>query len=465
MKKGDILETEIIRTDFPNKGIGLVDDQTVILKDGLAGQKVRFFVRKKRKGKIEGQIMEILSKSRKEIEPTCPHFGQCGGCSYQNLPYEEQLGLKKEQVERLIEKNGLHFDIEDIYGSPITEGYRNKMEFTFGDEVKGGPLALGMHKKGSFYDIVSLSDCRICDPDFNSLLQVILTYFDEIGQSFYHRLRHEGFLRHLVLRRSAKTGAILVNLVTSSQDSLDADTFVRKILDAKDRGLIDGKIAGILHTVNDSLADVVKSDETRILYGQDFIYEYLYNMRFRISPYSFFQTNTLGAEVLYNKVREYVGETRDKLVYDLYTGTGTIAQMLAPVAGKVIGVEIVEEAVEAARQNAEDNHLDNCHFIAGDVLKVVDQLKQKPDILILDPPRDGINPRALKKIIDFDVEEMVYVSCKPTSLMRDLLVLAEAGYKVKRACLVDMFPGTVHVETCCLLQRLRSAKDHISQWI
>ena len=465
MKKGDILETEIIRTDFPNKGIGLVDDQTVILKDGLAGQKVRFFVRKKRKGKIEGQIMEILSKSRKEIEPACPHFGQCGGCSYQNLPYEEQLVLKKEQVERLIEKNGLHFDIEDIYGSPITEGYRNKMEFTFGDEVKGGPLALGMHKKGSFYDIVSLSDCRICDPDFNSLLQVILTYFDEIGQSFYHRLRHEGFLRHLVLRRSAKTGAILVNLVTSSQDSLDADTFVRKILDAKDRGLIDGKIAGILHTVNDSLADVVKSDETRILYGQDFIYEYLYNMRFRISPYSFFQTNTLGAEVLYNKVREYVGETRDKLVYDLYTGTGTIAQMLAPVAGKVIGVEIVEEAVEAARQNAEDNHLDNCHFIAGDVLKVVDQLKQKPDILILDPPRDGINPRALKKIIDFDVEEMVYVSCKPTSLMRDLLILAEAGYKVKRACLVDMFPGTVHVETCCLLQRLRSAKDHISQWI
>ncbi len=465
MKKGDILETEIIRTDFPNKGIGLVDDQTVILKDGLAGQKVRFFVRKKRKGKIEGQIMEILSKSRKEIEPACPHFGQCGGCSYQNLPYEEQLGLKKEQVERLIEKNGLHFDIEDIYGSPITEGYRNKMEFTFGDEVKGGPLALGMHKKGSFYDIVSLSDCRICDPDFNSLLQVILTYFDEIGQSFYHRLRHEGFLRHLVLRRSAKTGAILVNLVTSSQDSLDADTFVRKILDAKDRGLIDGKIAGILHTVNDSLADVVKSDETRILYGQDFIYEYLYNLRFRISPYSFFQTNTLGAEVLYNKVKEYVGETRDKLVYDLYTGTGTIAQMLAPVAGKVIGVEIVEEAVEAARQNAEDNHLDNCHFIAGDVLKVVDQLKQKPDILILDPPRDGINPRALKKIIDFDVEEMVYVSCKPTSLMRDLLVLAEAGYKVKRACLVDMFPGTVHVETCCLLQRLRSAKDHISQWI
>ena len=208
-----------------------------------------------------------------------------------------------------------------------------------------------------------------------------------------------------------------------------------------------------MHTLNDNLADVVQSDETKTLYGQDYFYEYLYNMRFKISPFSFFQTNTLGAEVLYDQVREYVGETKDKLVYDLYTGTGTIAQMLAPVASKVVGVEIVEEAVEAAKKNAVDNHLDNCEFIAGDVLKVVDNLTQKPDILVLDPPRDGIHPKALRKIINFNVDEMVYVSCKPTSLMRDLLVFREAGYEVKRCCLVDMFPGTVHVETVVLLSR------------
>ena len=453
MKKGDILEARIIRSDFPNKGMALIDDQIVTLKDGLTGQKVRFFVRKKKRGKVEGQILEVLEKSPNEIEPACVHFGQCGGCNYQNLPYEDQIRLKKEQVERLIEKNGLSFTIENIYGSPVVEGYRNKMEFTFGDEVKGGPLALGMHKKGSFYDIVSLKDCRICDPDFNALLQMILSYFEGTGQPFYHRVSHEGFLRHLVLRRSAKTGAILINLVTTSQGEMDEEAFVKMILEAGDQGRIEGKVAGILHTINDSPADVVKSDETRLLYGQDFIYEYLYNLRFKISPFSFFQTNTLGAEVLYDKVREYVGETRDKLVYDLYTGTGTIAQMLAPVAGKVIGVEIVEEAVEAAIQNARDNHLDNCEFIAGDVLKVVDDLKEKPDVLILDPPRDGINPRALKKIIGFGVEEMVYVSCKPTSLMRDLLVLREAGYEVKKACLVDMFPGTCHVETVVLMTR------------
>lgn len=449
MKKGDIFEGKVIRTEFPNKGIIDIEGQKVIVKNALEGQVVRFSINKKRRDKVEGRLLEVIEPSPLEQPATCKHFGICGGCRYQNLSYEQQLDLKKRQVEELIEKNGLSFDIENIYGSPITEGYRNKMEFTFGDEEKDGPLALGMHKKNSFYDIVTLDDCRIVDPDFNVLLQAILKYFKEKGETYFHKIRHEGFLRHLVMRRSVKTGDILINLVTTTQSRLDESEFVNMILSQK----IDGKVVGILHTLNDNLADVVQSDETKTLYGQDYFYEYLYNMRFKISPFSFFQTNTLGAEVLYDKVREYVGETKDKLVYDLYTGTGTIAQMLAPVASKVVGVEIVEEAVEAAKKNAVDNHLDNCEFIAGDVLKVVDNLTQKPDILVLDPPRDGIHPKALRKIINFNVDEMVYVSCKPTSLMRDLLVFREAGYEVKRCCLVDMFPGTVHVETVVLLGR------------
>lgn len=449
MKKGDIFEGKVIRTEFPNKGIIDIEGQKVIVKNALEGQVVRFSINKKRRDKVEGRLLEVIEPSPLEQPAACKHFGICGGCRYQNLSYEQQLDLKKRQVEELIEKNGLSFDIENIYGSPITEGYRNKMEFTFGDEEKDGPLALGMHKKNSFYDIVTLDDCRIVDPDFNVLLQAILKYFKEKGETYFHKIRHEGFLRHLVMRRSVKTGDILINLVTTTQSQLDESEFVNMILAQK----IDGKVVGILHTLNDNLADVVQSDETKTLYGQDYFYEYLYNMRFKISPFSFFQTNTLGAEVLYDKVREYVGETKDKLIYDLYSGTGTIAQMLAPVASKVVGVEIVEEAVEAAKKNAVDNHLDNCEFIAGDVLKVVDNLTKKPDILVLDPPRDGIHPKALTKIINFNVDEMVYVSCKPTSLMRDLLVFREAGYEVKRACLVDMFPGTVHVETCVLLGR------------
>ena len=449
MKKGDIFEGKVIRTEFPNKGIIDIEGQKVIVKNALEGQVVRFSINKKRRDKVEGRLLEVIEPSPLEQPAACKHFGICGGCRYQNLSYEQQLDLKKRQVEELIEKNGLSFDIENIYGSPITEGYRNKMEFTFGDEEKDGPLALGMHKKNSFYDIVTLDDCRIVDPDFNVLLQAILKYFKEKGETYFHKIRHEGFFRHLVMRRSVKTGDILINLVTTTQSRLDESEFVNMILSQK----IDGKVVGILHTLNDNLADIVQSDETKTLYGQDYFYEYLYNMRFKISPFSFFQTNTLGAEVLYDQVREYVGETKDKLVYDLYTGTGTIAQMLAPVASKVVGVEVVEEAVEAAKKNAVDNHLDNCEFIAGDVLKVVDNLTQKPDILVLDPPRDGIHPKALTKIINFNVDEMVYVSCKPTSLMRDLLVFREAGYEVKRCCLVDMFPGTVHVETVVLLGR------------
>lgn len=449
MKKGDIFEGKVIRIEFPNKGIIDIEGQKVIVKNALEGQIVRFSINKKKRDKIEGRLLEVIEPSPIEQPAACKHFGICGGCRYQNLSYEQQLDLKKRQVEELIEKNGLSFDIENIYGSPITEGYRNKMEFTFGDEEKDGPLALGMHKKNSFYDIVTLDDCRIVDPDFNVLLQAILKYFKEKGETYFHKIRHEGFLRHLVMRRSVKTGDILINLVTTTQSQLDESEFVNMILAQK----IDGKVVGILHTLNDNLADVVQSDETKTLYGQDYFYEYLYNMRFKISPFSFFQTNTLGAEVLYDKVREYVGETKDKLIYDLYTGTGTIAQMLASVASKVVGVEIVEEAVEAAKKNAVDNHLDNCEFIAGDVLKVVDNLTKKPDILVLDPPRDGIHPKALTKIINFNVDEMVYVSCKPTSLMRDLLVFREAGYEVKRACLVDMFPGTVHVETVVLLSQ------------
>lgn len=456
MKKGDIFEGKVIRTEFPNKGIIDIEGQKVIVKNALEGQVVRFSINKKKRDKIEGRLLEVIEPSPIEQPAACKHFGICGGCRYQNLSYEQQLDLKKRQVEELIEKSGLSFAIENIYGSPITEGYRNKMEFTFGDEEKDGPLALGMHKKNSFYDIVTLEDCRIVDPDFNVLLQAILKYFKEKGETYFHKIRHEGFLRHLVMRRSVKTGDILINLVTTTQSRLDESEFVNMILSQK----IDGKVVGILHTLNDNLADVVQSDETKTLYGQDYFYEYLYNMRFKISPFSFFQTNTLGAEVLYDQVREYVGETKDKLVYDLYTGTGTIAQMLAPVASKVVGVEIVEEAVEAAKKNAVDNHLDNCEFIAGDVLKVVDNLTQKPDILVLDPPRDGIHPKSLRKIINFNVDEMVYVSCKPTSLMRDLLVFKEAGYEVKRCCLVDMFPGTVHVESIVLLSH-KSPDSHI----
>jgi 23S rRNA (uracil-5-)-methyltransferase RumA len=262
-------------------------------------------------------------------------------------------------------------------------------------------------------------------------------------------MRHEGYLRHLLVRKAVKTQEILVDLVTSTQMEVDLQPWVDKLLSLP----VKGKFAGILHTNNDSLADVVQNGGTEILYGQDFFYEELLGLKFKISPFSFFQTNSLGAEVLYSKAREYIGDTKDQVVFDLYSGTGTIAQILAPVAKKVVGVEIIAEAVEAAKVNAGLNGLDNCKFLAGDVLKVLDEIEEKPDFIVLDPPRDGIHPKALDKIIDYGVDRMIYISCKPTSLARDLVVLQEKGYKVDRCCCVDMFPSTGNVETVAILSK------------
>lgn len=452
MKKGQVYEGIVEKVNFPNKGVITIDDKKVIVKNAIEGQKVQFSVNKIRKGRGEGRILEVLEKSPLELEkPVCEHFGGCGGCTYQNIPYEEQLKLKERQVKELLDSVVVSdYNFEGIKKSPTQFAYRNKMEFSFGDEVKEGPLALGMHKRGSFHDIVTVSQCKIVDKDYNLILECVLNYFTKIGADFYHKMQHKGYLRHLLVRKGAKTSEILIDLVTTSQEEYDLSELVQAL-----NGLeLTGKIVGILHTINDSLADVVQSDETRILYGQDYFYENLLGLKFKISPFSFFQTNSLGAEVLYETAREYVGTTQDKMIFDLYSGTGTIAQMLAPVAKKVVGVEIVEEAVEAAKMNAELNGLHNCEFIAGDVLKVIDSIEDKPDLIVLDPPRDGIHPKALEKIIAYGVDRLVYISCKPTSLVRDLEVLQERGYRVDRAVAVDMFPGTVHVETIVLLGKL-----------
>ncbi|WP_105619704.1 23S rRNA (uracil(1939)-C(5))-methyltransferase RlmD [Vallitalea okinawensis] len=449
MKKNSIIEGVIAKVNFPNKGILEVEDKKVVIKGVVKGQKVKVRITKKRKSKIEGRIVEILERAENEIKPACIHFDGCGGCVYQNLSYEDQVKMKEEQVKELIDELGVDYEFLPIVSSPTEWEYRNKMEYSFGDEIKDGPLMLGMHKKGSFYDIVTVDHCLIVHEDFNKILTCTLEYFKEKGTSYYRKRNHEGTLRHLVVRRAVNTKEILVNLITSSQEELILDDYVKHLTSLN----LDGEIVGILQTINDSLADVVKCDELKLLHGRDYFTEDLLDLNFKISPFSFFQTNSLGAEVLYSKVREFVGEGKDKTIFDLYCGTGTIAQIMSPIAKKVMGIEIVEEAVEAAKMNAERNGLTNCEFIAGDVLKAIDQLKDKPDIIILDPPRDGIHPKALKKIIDFGAKELVYVSCKPTSLARDLEVLLENGYVLEKAQCVDMFPQTPHVETVVRLCR------------
>ena len=455
MKKGQILEGIVTEVQFPNKGIVKIEgeEKTVIVKNTIAGQKVRMSINKMRKGKAEGRLLEVLERSELEKETDCIHFAECGGCTYRTLPYDKQLEMKASQVRKLLDEVCENYLFEGIKCSPKEKAYRNKMEFSFGDAFKDGPLSLGMHKRGSFYDIVTVSGCQIVDEDFRKILVCVLELFAEKNVKFLHKMTHEGYLRHLLVRKGQKTGEILVDLVTTTQEN-----HTGILEEMKERLLkleLSGTIAGILHTKNDSVADIIQNDGTDLLYGRDYFYEELLGMQFKISPFSFFQTNSLGAEILYETARSYVGDTKDKIIFDLYSGTGTIAQMLAPVAKQVIGIEIVEEAVEAAKVNAAGNGLTNCEFISGDVLKAIDDIAVKPDIIVLDPPRDGINPKALTKIIEgYGCEHMVYISCKPTSLARDLVVFKEYGYEVVKACCVDMFPGTVHVETVVLMSRV-----------
>ena len=452
MKRNDIVEAVITDISFPNKGKGLVLDTPITVKNTLPGQKVLARITKKRDGALEGELREVLSPSPLETEKGCSHCDICGGCSYQHINYENENELKKNMVLKILKNAGIDdFEFEGLVPAPSESAYRNKCEFSFGDSEKDGDLALGMRKRGSFYEVVTLKDCNIVDSDFLKIIDGTLRFFTERGTKFYHKKRRDGELRHLVVRKAAFTGEILINLVTTSGYTFEPSEYSKAMLELD----LDGKIAGVLHTLNDVISDVVQSDSTAVLYGNDYFYETLLGLRFKISAFSFFQTNSRGAEKLYSVVREFAGDTSGKVVFDLYCGTGTIGQIMSEGSKKVIGIEIVEEAVKAANDNAVLNGIENCTFIAGDVLKKVEELEDKPDLIIVDPPRDGINPKAVLKIINFGAKEIVYVSCKPTSLARDLQIFEANGYKVKKVKCVDMFPNTVHVETVVLLSKLK----------
>ena len=455
MKKGQVFEGVIERVDFPNKGIAYIpeEDRHVTVKNGMPGQKVSFVINKFKRGNAEGRLLDVVERSPLETrDPACSIFPACGGCMYQTMPYPEQMKMKEGQIRRIMDEavKGSYV-FEGVKASPKEFGYRNKMEFSFGDEYKDGPLSLGLHKKGSTYDVLTAADCKLVHEDMNKILVCVLEYFRERNVSYYKKMQHTGYLRHLLLRRGDTTGEILVNLVTTTQEEHNLAPLVDQLLALEP----EGRIVGILHILNDSLSDVVKSDETRILYGQDYFYERLLGLEFKITPFSFFQPNSRGAEVLYETVREYIGDIRDMTVFDLFSGTGTISQVMAPVAKQVIGVEIVEEAVEAAKENAERNRLSNCRFIAGDVFEVLDNIEERPDVIVLDPPRDGIHPKALPKILDYGVQKIVYISCKMTSLERDLEMMQMRGYRVEKMTAVDQFCQTVHVETVVLMSRVK----------
>ncbi|MDF2880768.1 MAG: methyltransferase [Clostridiaceae bacterium] len=458
MRKGYEYEFIIEHSEFPGLGIAYLDDLKTYIKGAVPGQKVIARVTKKKKDYAEAKTVSVLEDVPYKIEAACPHFGQCGGCTTQFIPYENQLDLKKQQVLKLFKDNlesvvskeeADVFNKLEIEVSPELYEYRNKMEFTFGNYEKDGELNLGMHVKNKSFSVITVDNCKIIDSDFRKIVTIIVDYFRKEKLPFYKVMKQEGYLRNLVVRKAKNTGEILVNLVTTSQINFDLKPLTEILINTS----YDGVFKGFIHTINDSLSDIVQADEVEILYGEDHITEKILGLEFKMSPFSFFQTNSRGAEKLYSIVKDFIGESKSKVVFDLYCGTGTIGQIVAPQAKKVIGIEIIEEAVKAANENAKLNSLTNCEFIAGDVAEVIKNVQQKPDLIILDPPRPGVHPKAMDYVIKFNAPEIVYVSCNPKSLMVDLKSLSEAGYIVEKVVLMDMFPHTPHVETIVLLQQ------------
>lgn len=450
MRKGKEYEFLIEETEFPGTGVAQKDGVPVYIKGTIPGQKVMAKVTKKRREYAQAKLLEIIENVDYAIENKCPHFGQCGGCSTQYIPYDKQLEIKEKQLLKLFENKNIEgFEFLGVEKSPEEYEYRNKMEFTFGDMEKNGDLTLGMHVKNRNFSIITVDNCEIVDKDFRNILTVVVNYFNKKELPKYRVMSHEGFLRNLVIRKGKNTGEILVNIVTTSQIEFDFKEIVDILLNED----YEGEIKGILHTINDTLSDVVQVDKLEILYGRDYIIEELLGLKFKIAPEAFFQTNSKGAEKLYSIVKDFLGDASSKVIFDLYCGTGTIGQIVAPRAKKVVGIELIAEAVKAANENAKLNGLDNCEFIAGDVAKVIKDVKYKPDIIILDPPRPGVHPVALEYVVKFQPKEIIYVSCNPKTLVEDLKYLIDNGYKLEKVKGMDMFPHTPHVETVVKLSK------------
>ena len=438
------------------------DGQVVFVPFAVPGDIVDIRVIKKKKNYLEGIIAEIKKPSADRQEPFCKHFGVCGGCKWQPLPYSLQLEAKRRQVYDQLVRIG-HLDVPEILPtlpSERTRFYRNKLEFTASDRrwilpdedpdglTDAQRCGLGFHV-GKFFDkVLDLEQCYLQPEPSNGIRLFVKQYALEHGIPFYNIRENHGVLRTVFVRTS-ESGATMV-IVCLAEDFDGRKAFLDAIADAFPQ------ITSLYYIINAKLNDSI-SDQTCILYkGDDAIYEEMEGLRFKIGPKSFYQTNTLQAFKLYKVAREYAGLQGNEVVYDLYTGTGTIAQFVSRMASKVIGIEYVPEAIEDARINAKANGIDNCNFFAGDMKDVLtpDFISRhgRPDVMIVDPPRAGMHPDVVRVILDAAPQRIVYVSCNPASQARDLAMMAEK-YEIAAVQPVDMFPHTQHVENVCKLIR------------
>lgn len=441
-------QVKIEKTDYPNLSWAKDQDQVFHFKGGIPGQTVEIIPIKRRTHYTRAKIRQVLQGADYEKEPGCPAHGICGGCIYQKTPYDLEHKIKEDQLKDLYqdywtEDSKLIKTLDRYY-------YRNKMEYTFGDQVKGGPLILGLHRRFHMHEIVDTTGCLIAPKDFEKIRAYTQAFYREKAVPFYHRMTKEGTLRHLVLRKSFRGKNIMVNLVTRSQGHIYLEDYIKglKTLD------LDCPVTSIYHTINDQAGDAVLCDQLILVDGQDGIHENLMGLDFKITPFSFFQPNPIGVEKIYQKALDFGGDTRGKSIFDLYSGTGTLAQIMASRAENVYAVEIVQDAVDNAKEMAQKNKLTNIQFVCGDVGKVLEDYQGQVDTILVDPPRVGLLPQAMKNILKAQAEKIVYISCNPKTQKANLDEFVEKGYKVEKLMAFDQFPGTVHVEALTLLTRV-----------
>ena len=443
-------EVEITDLAFDGKAVGHLDGKVIFLKGGLPGETVLCEITKDKRRYFNGITRQILKKSEKRIDAICKHFAECGGCTWLDLKYEDQLAYKQKQVKDCIERIGALSGVEiaEIVPSAEQLRYRNKMEYSF--NRYDDSFTLGLHKRGSFHDIFNLDECHISQAIDGELVKWMREYIKVNGIPVYDVSEHHGYMRFFMLRQTKQTDQLMVNIVTNYGEFPDKEKLVSEMTSAFPQ------ITTIIHGQNGQKSNIAVAEAEETLYGPGFIEEKLFGKRFRITANSFFQTNTLQAEVLYATGFEMLQPKADDRLLDLYCGTGTIGILIADKVSEVVGVELVSDAVTAAKINAEVNNVANIQFFEGFVKEFLksDFLKDKSyNIVIVDPPRAGLNPKALKELIKLNPEKILYISCNPATFARDAQILVEAGFLLPKVKPVDMFPHTMHIELASVFYR------------
>lgn len=448
------VELKIEDMAFGGSGVARFEGLVCFVRGGVPGDVVRAAVRKKKRRHRECDILEILQPSPLRVKPRCAHFGACGGCSFQNINYEEQLRFKEKHVRDCLERIGglRNIPLQPIIGMGDPWFYRNKMEYTFGRRDarrRDGELALGLMRRGRFDRVVDVEECFLQSPISNRLLEAVRTLARGWGLPPYNPRTHEGFLKNLAVRVGGRGKDFLACLVTTPGEFSHLNELKEMI--ARDFP----EVKSLYHYRNPGVSGVAIAGEAELIAGEPHVEETICGFRFRVSPEAFLQVNVRQAEALYEKIVEFADLAGGEGVVDLYTGAGPIALLLSAHARSVTGVESVGEAVRDARVNADANGVENARFETGVVEKVLSEIleAERPDLLIADPPRAGVHPKALKALLKAPPPRMIYVSCNPATLARDLKQLVEAGYALKIVQPVDMFPHTAHVESVSLLER------------